>query len=73
MSGRRPIIKGYFAALGIEGRVNRYYMHVGNERFLRQSDIKVEHAVVDRAAIDERGSCSDSLLTAGDWNSAEVG
>jgi hypothetical protein len=48
-------------------------MYAGNERFLRQSDIKVEHAVVDRAAIDERGSCSDSLLTAGDWNSAEVG
>jgi hypothetical protein len=52
---------------------NGYFMYVGSERFLRQSDIRVEHAVVDRAAIDERGSCSDSLLTAADWNSAEVG
>jgi Cu2+-exporting ATPase len=48
----------YRTGLGVEGRVNGYYMHVGNERFLRQSDIKVEHAGADRAAIDERGCSS---------------
>jgi cation transport ATPase len=48
----------YRTGLGVDGRVNGYYMHVGNERFLRQSDIKVEHAGADRAAIDERGCSS---------------
>jgi cation transport ATPase len=48
----------YRAWLGVEGRVNGYYMHVGNERFLRQSDIKVEHVSADRAAFDERGCSS---------------
>jgi P-type E1-E2 ATPase len=48
----------YRTGLGVEGCVNGYYMHVGNERFLRQSDIKVEHAGADRAAINERGCSS---------------
>jgi len=42
----------------VEGQVNGYYMHVGNERFMRQSDIKVDAAASDRGALDERGySC----------------
>jgi P-type E1-E2 ATPase len=48
----------YRAGLGVEGRVNGYYMHVGNERFLRESNIKVGHAAADRAGIDERGCSS---------------
>jgi P-type E1-E2 ATPase len=33
-------------------------MHVGNERFMRQSDIKVNAAALDRSALDEKGySC----------------
>ena len=48
----------YRAGLGVEGRVNGYYMHVGNERFLRQNDIKLDHAAADRATMDERGCSS---------------
>jgi Cu2+-exporting ATPase len=47
----------YRVGLGVEGRVNGYYMHVGSERFLRQSDIRVDHIAAQRAAIDQRG-CS---------------
>src|SRR5262249_21477023 len=48
----------YRLGLGVEGQVNGYYLHVGNERFMRQSDICVRKTVVDRAALDEQGySC----------------
>lgn len=48
----------YHIGLGVEGKVNGYYMHVGSERFLRRNDIKVDHIAGDRARIDERGhSC----------------
>jgi heavy metal translocating P-type ATPase len=48
----------YRLGLGVEGQVNGYYMHVGNERFMRQSGIRVDVAALDRAALDERGhSC----------------
>jgi heavy metal translocating P-type ATPase len=47
----------YRIGLGVEGRVNGYYMHVGSERFLRQNDIRVDHIATERALIDERG-CS---------------
>ena len=32
----------YRIGLGVEGQVNGYYMHVGNERFMRQCDIRVD-------------------------------
>src|ERR1700733_10379934 len=48
----------YRIGLGVEGQVNGYYMHVGNERFMRQSAIKVSAAAFDRHALDEKGySC----------------
>jgi heavy metal translocating P-type ATPase len=48
----------YRIGLGVEGQVNGYYMHVGNERFMRQCDIKVSAAASDRGALDEKGySC----------------
>ena len=48
----------YRIGLGVEGQVNGYYLHVGNERFMRQSDIKVDCALSDRASLDEQGySC----------------
>jgi heavy metal translocating P-type ATPase len=48
----------YRLGLGVEGRVNGYYLHVGNERFMRQSEIAVNKAAADRAALDEQGySC----------------
>jgi heavy metal translocating P-type ATPase len=48
----------YRIGLGVEGQVNGYYMHVGNERFMRQSDIEVNAAALDRGALDEKGySC----------------
>ena len=48
----------YRIGLGVEGQVNGYYMHVGSERFLRQSNIKVDHIAAERAAVDKRGSSS---------------
>ncbi|HEX4410861.1 MAG TPA: heavy metal translocating P-type ATPase [Xanthobacteraceae bacterium] len=48
----------YRIGLGVEGQVNGYYLHVGNERFMRQSDIDVGKSQSDRAALDEQGySC----------------
>src|SRR5262249_40764153 len=48
----------YQIGLGVEGQVNGYYLHVGNERFMRQSDICVRKTTADRAALDEQGhSC----------------
>jgi heavy metal translocating P-type ATPase len=48
----------YRLGLGVEGQVNGYYLHVGNERLMRQSDISIDAAAADRAALDERGySC----------------
>jgi Cu2+-exporting ATPase len=48
----------YRLGLGVEGQVNGYYLHVGNERFMRQSDIAVGKAEWDRSALDERGFSS---------------
>lgn len=48
----------YRIGLGVEGQVNGYYMHVGNERFMRQSNIRVDKSALDRGALDEKGySC----------------
>jgi Cu2+-exporting ATPase len=47
----------YRLGLGVEGQVNGYYLHVGNERFLRQSGIDVRAAEADRSAFDKAG-CS---------------
>src|ERR1700722_5504457 len=48
----------YRIGLGVEGQVNGYYMHVGNERFLRQANINVRPAETDRSALDQQGySC----------------
>jgi heavy metal translocating P-type ATPase len=48
----------YRVGLGVEGQVNGYYVHVGSERFMRQSGIKVDCAVFDRAALDRDGYSS---------------
>jgi Cu2+-exporting ATPase len=48
----------YRLGLGVEGQVNGYYVHVGNERFMRQSDINVRVAESDRAALDRQGYSS---------------
>jgi Cu2+-exporting ATPase len=48
----------YRIGLGVEGQVNGYYLHVGNERFLRGANINVAMAESDRAALDAQGhSC----------------
>ncbi len=48
----------YRIGLGVEGQVNGYYLHVGNDRFMRQSDINIRVAETDRAALDSQGySC----------------
>jgi heavy metal translocating P-type ATPase len=48
----------YRLGLGVEGQVNGYYLHVGNERFMRQSNIATAEAASDRRALDERGFSS---------------
>jgi Cu2+-exporting ATPase len=48
----------YAVGLGVEGQVNGYYVHVGNERFMHQNGIRVDRAALDRTRLEERGySC----------------
>ena len=48
----------YRLGLGVEGQVNGYYLHVGSERFLRQSGIRLDRSAADRERFAERGwSC----------------
>lgn len=48
----------YRIGLGVEARINGYYLHVGSERFLRQNDIRVEHGTRDQSNLNERGYSS---------------
>jgi heavy metal translocating P-type ATPase len=48
----------YRIGLGVEGQVNGCYMHVGNERFMRQSDIRIDQTTADRSKLDEQGYSS---------------
>ena len=48
----------YRIGLGVEGQVNGYYLHVGNERFMRQSGIEIEKTIADRSSLDEQGYSS---------------
>jgi heavy metal translocating P-type ATPase len=45
----------YRIGLGVEARINGFYLHVGSERFLRQNDIRVDEASSDKASLNERG------------------
>jgi len=48
----------FHVGLGVEGQVNGWYVHVGSERFLRQSGIHLERSGADLAALNEHGeSC----------------
>jgi len=48
----------YKLGLGVQGRVNGYYLHVGSDRFFRQSGISLDRCVADRERYAERGwSC----------------
>jgi Cu2+-exporting ATPase len=48
----------YKVGLGVEGQVNGHYVHIGSERFLRGSQIRVTQAEGDRASLEEKGySC----------------
>ena len=47
----------YRVGLGVEGKVNGYYLHVGSERFMRENAIRFDRGMADREAIEERG-CS---------------
>lgn len=48
----------FHVGLGVEAKVNGAYVHVGSERFLRQSGIAIDQAVSDRARYDEKGCSS---------------
>lgn len=44
--------------LGVQGQVNGWYVHVGSERFMRESGIKLDRVGSDRADLNEQGeSC----------------
>src|SRR5208337_1415761 len=45
----------YSLGLGVEGLIDGHYMHVGSERFLRQSGVAVGKAAKDRATLEEGG------------------
>ncbi|MBV8407225.1 MAG: heavy metal translocating P-type ATPase [Alphaproteobacteria bacterium] len=45
----------YHVGLGVEGQVNGFYLHVGSERFMRQSGISVASAAGDREGLDRAG------------------
>ena len=48
----------YRLGLGVEGQVNGYYLHVGSERFLRQSGVNLDRSSADRDGFADRGwSC----------------
>ena len=48
----------YHLGRGVEGQVDGHYIHVGNERFFRESGIDFREAMRDRAALEEQGySC----------------
>jgi len=47
----------YSVGRGVEAQVNGYHVHLGSERFMRESGIPVGHAAADRSALEERG-CS---------------
>jgi Cu2+-exporting ATPase len=55
----------YRIGLGVEGQVNGYYVHVGTDRFMRQSDIAVDKAIWDRSALDEKGYSSLCIVVDG--------
>jgi Cu2+-exporting ATPase len=48
----------YRAGLGVEGQVNGYYMHVGNERSMRQSNIRIDQTTGARAELNGKGYSS---------------
>jgi Cu2+-exporting ATPase len=48
----------FHIGLGVEAKVNGAYVHVGSERFLRQSGIAIDHATADRCNFDEKGCSS---------------
>jgi Cu2+-exporting ATPase len=48
----------YHLGRGVEGQVDGHYMHVGNERFFKESGIDFGKATRDRAVLEEQGySC----------------
>jgi manganese/zinc-transporting P-type ATPase C len=48
----------YHLGRGVEGQVDGHYLHVGNERFFRESGIDFRLASSDRAGLEEQGySC----------------
>ncbi|CAN2535893.1 Manganese-exporting+P-type+ATPase [Methylocapsa aurea] len=48
----------YSVGLGVEGEVEGHYIHVGNERFMRQNGMSVARAASDRSRLEELGySC----------------
>ncbi len=48
----------YMVGLGVHGKVNGYYLHVGSERFMKKNNIKIAAAAAHRGYLDENGHSS---------------
>jgi Cu2+-exporting ATPase len=56
----------FHVGLGVESRVNGWHVHVGSERFFRQSGIRLDRAHADLTALNERGESSVFVAIDGD-------
>jgi len=51
----------YRIGFGVEARLNGYYLHLGSERFLRESSIVTKKGLADQSRLNEHG-CSSLFL-----------
>jgi len=62
----------YSVGLGVEARVNGYYVHLGSQRFLRENGISI--ACVSRTCRNADSNGRSSLMLAALWSgSSETG
>ncbi len=48
----------YRIGMGVQGPVNGYYLHVGSDRFMQSNQIRLQHSLLHRAALEGQGySC----------------
>jgi heavy metal translocating P-type ATPase len=55
----------YHVGLGVEARINGWHVHVGSERFLRQSEIRCDALSSDKAVLEARGESSTYVAVDG--------
>ena len=55
----------YRVGMGVEARINGYYLHLGSERFLRENSIDTRRGLRDQTELNERGYSSLMLAIDG--------